>query len=208
MLIILDLDGTILDSQTQHLNAFIKAIKKTGDYAGKELIEKIKAGFGKPGYEILREVLPDKNEIIIKTIQKSAQYILMNEEFEKVRLLPFTLSFLKNNKAEHEFALASSSSKEFAEKILEKYDIKKYFKVVLAREDVKNPKPDPEVLLKALELTGYKKSDAVFIGDTLHDYECARNAEVKFIGLTGDSLFAKELKQKAQTYKNLEEVEL
>lgn len=207
MLIILDLDGTLLDSQKQHLNSFVKALKNSGVYVSKEMIEEIKKRFGRPGYEILREVVPNTNDLIIKTIKKTAVYILMNEEFDNIRLLPFAKTFLENNKDEHEFALASSGYKEFVYKILEKYDLKKYFKAIITSDDVKKAKPDPEILHKALELTNYEKEDAVFIGDTIYDYEAAMNAGIRFIAVLGDSLFAKELSKKSESYNNLEEVE-
>lgn len=59
--------------------------------------------------------------------------------------------------------------------------IDKYFKVVVTPLDVKNPKPDPESIFKALKVLGAKAERAVFIGDSPADIEAGKNAKVKTI---------------------------
>ena len=68
-----------------------------------------------------------------------------------------------------------------------------------------------EVLRRALAMGADEAlhlNDAVFIGDTIFDLECANKADLRFIGVTYDSLFASELAKKAECYDNLEEVKL
>jgi phosphoglycolate phosphatase len=208
MLIILDLDGTLLDSHEQHLNSFVKALKRTGVKVDKEMIKTMKLSFGRSGFELLKNALPDTSDVIINAIRKTAMHILLEEEIEYITLLPFAHTFLKKQTKEHEFVLATSGTNEFVYKILDKYDIRKYFKLIVTNDDVSKPKPNPEMLLKILEETGYDKSDALFIGDSIFDYEMARNAEVRFVGVTQGSYYADVLVKKAECVRNLEELEL
>lgn len=53
------------------------------------------------------------------------------------------------------------------------------FDVVLGCDNVTNPKPHPEPVLKAIELLGAPAAETVFIGDSRHDMECGRAAGVK-----------------------------
>jgi len=55
----------------------------------------------------------------------------------------------------------------------------------ITRDDVTNLKPDPEPLLKAMELIGANPSNTVFIGDFRTDIQAGKAANVMTIGLTG-----------------------
>ena len=57
--------------------------------------------------------------------------------------------------------------------------MKRFFKVVITFEDYANPKPNPEPILKALEKLRVGASRAVYIGDTLADFEAAKKAGLK-----------------------------
>jgi len=50
-------------------------------------------------------------------------------------------------------------------------------------DEVKNFKPVPEGILKALNNFNDKPKEAIFIGDSLHDLGAARNANVRFLGV-------------------------
>ncbi|PIX44497.1 hypothetical protein COZ55_00340, partial [archaeon CG_4_8_14_3_um_filter_38_5] len=193
MLIILDLDGTLINSQKQHLNSFIKAFTKAGYYVSKEMRDEIKTKFGRPSREIIRELLPNINDLMVKTIGQSILQVLLKEEFDNVTLIPGAEEFLKDNWQNNELILATSADKEFAYKILDKFNIRQYFRRVITNDDISRPKPNPEIVLKALELSGYSRNDAVFIGDTIYDYETAKNAGVKFIGVLSNSLYPDKL---------------
>jgi HAD superfamily hydrolase (TIGR01549 family) len=58
--------------------------------------------------------------------------------------------------------------------------ILKYFATVVSFEDTQRHKPDPEPIIKLLEITGHDVSDVIYIGDTYSDYRCALDAGVKF----------------------------
>ncbi len=52
------------------------------------------------------------------------------------------------------------------------------FDVIVGSDEVTNPKPHPEPVLKALQLLHQPAASAVFIGDSRHDLECGRAAGV------------------------------
>ncbi|MFW2442953.1 HAD family hydrolase, partial [Aliarcobacter butzleri] len=69
--------------------------------------------------------------------------------------------------------------------ILDNFNITQYFEVITGRENVENPKPHPEPILKTLAQMNYdKNSDEVYmIGDTKLDLICANEAKVNAIGV-------------------------
>ncbi|MOA10390.1 Phosphoglycolate phosphatase [compost metagenome] len=51
---------------------------------------------------------------------------------------------------------------------------------VVCADDTKQHKPHPDPLLKFLEISGAQAHSSIYIGDTVYDYECAREAGVDF----------------------------
>ena len=59
-----------------------------------------------------------------------------------------------------------------------------FIDAVVGADDVKNVKPDPEPLLKALELVGASAGEAVYLGDTEIDMRAGNSAKIRSIGVT------------------------
>lgn len=85
-------------------------------------------------------------------------------------------------------SICTSREKNATIKILEYYDIKKYFKLFKTRDDIilrnKKPKPSPELIFETMEELGFGNNDTFIIGDTNADIEAGRNANVKSIGVS------------------------
>lgn len=65
--------------------------------------------------------------------------------------------------------------------IIDDFGLTGYFSFVMTADQVKNPKPHPEPLLKVLEYFAVKPHEAIFIGDGEVDMLAARDAGVPFI---------------------------
>lgn len=57
------------------------------------------------------------------------------------------------------------------------------FDVFVTAQDVEKHKPDPEPVLRALDLLGARPEDAVFVGDSPHDMAAGRAAGVKIVAV-------------------------
>jgi phosphoglycolate phosphatase len=75
-----------------------------------------------------------------------------------------------------------------------------YFEVLIGREDVINPKPHPEPILKALHLMKANKENAFMVGDTCLDILSAKEAGIKAIGVKWE--YDENLKKCAEIVKN------
>jgi len=74
------------------------------------------------------------------------------------------------------------------EKVLRWNGLDGYFDIVVSSLDVKYPKPHPDSLLKILGFFGIKPSEALYVGDSMVDYETARAAVVPFVAYKNRSL--------------------
>ena len=76
------------------------------------------------------------------------------------------------------------------ERVLELHGLSRYFDIVVSSLDVKSPKPHPEYLLKILRFFKIGADEALYVGDSLVDYETARAAGVPFISYKNRALTA------------------
>ena len=69
--------------------------------------------------------------------------------------------------------------------ILEKFNIIKYFEVIIGRQEVTHPKPHPEPILKAMKQMNVTSSNfnIYMIGDTKLDLIAAQKANIKGVGV-------------------------
>ncbi|UCD72873.1 MAG: HAD hydrolase-like protein, partial [Candidatus Bathyarchaeota archaeon] len=76
---------------------------------------------------------------------------------------------------------------------LEKIGISQIIDVVLARDDVEKPKPDPSHLLELMKRLGVDRDEIVLVGDHITDYKCAQAAQVAFVGIHSGSTNLEDL---------------
>jgi HAD superfamily hydrolase (TIGR01549 family) len=83
-------------------------------------------------------------------------------------------------------ALVTSKNHEELANTLPRLGIADYIDLAVTADDVTHPKPDPEGLRHALAhfaVSAKRLSEAVYIGDTVHDMRAARRAGVRGIGV-------------------------
>jgi HAD superfamily hydrolase (TIGR01549 family) len=208
MLVILDLDGTIVDSEEAHFNSFVKAIRKAGYELSAPQKKGIKSRFGMSAKEIIKGVLPNIADKEVFDIAHDVKKISSAEEITKVKFIKGAKDFLDKNKKVHDLALATNSSREFTVNCLNFLGIYDYFKIIITASDVKAPKPDAEMINKILKECGIDRKDCVFIGDSIFDYYAAKKAKIRFIAVLKKSDYKKELKDLPEFYNYLSEVKL
>lgn len=74
-------------------------------------------------------------------------------------------------------------------------EIMHYFEILIGRENVENPKPHPEPILKAMKGLNSSNESTWMIGDTILDLHSAQNAQIKSVGVTCGYGVEKELQK-------------
>ncbi len=70
------------------------------------------------------------------------------------------------------------------EGILNKCHASEYIEMIVGGNNVTNPKPDPEGVLKVLAKWKLDKSEVLYVGDSLVDAKTAQSAGISFAGVT------------------------
>lgn len=91
--------------------------------------------------------------------------------------------------------VATRSCNEYAVRSLERTGLKDFIDVVLGRDDVQHPKPDPRHLLQVVQAMGKTPDTVIYIGDTTTDLKTAMDAGVAFIGFLRDDEWGKRLRE-------------
>lgn len=85
-------------------------------------------------------------------------------------------------------AILSNSAKKYIKSTLEYYNLGKFFSSILGAAEVTKVKPDPEGLLKILEIEGIKPKNTLFIGDMVSDIDAGKNANIRTIAVASGIL--------------------
>lgn len=109
-------------------------------------------------------------------------------EMKIMNNLEYVLKRLKFRKA-----IVASKSKSSLKPELGK--IIRFFEVVVTREDTKKHKPNPEPLLLACKKLEIEPEEAIYVGDTIIDYQAAKNAGMNFIGFISGSASKEDFKK-------------
>jgi phosphoglycolate phosphatase len=107
---------------------------------------------------------------------------------QKTFLLPFAKEAILHAKSFATLGVVTTKTGRYSKELLEHFGLLGMFCCVIGREDVINPKPHKEPILRALEIIGEKEkvdlSRVWMMGDTILDLQAASSANVHSIGLT------------------------
>ena len=179
MIILFDLDGTLIDSTDAIVQTFHHSFR-VHDFSHVE-DEKIKALIGYPLDIMYKElgVSDDKIWDFVATYKEEYRKI----STEKTELLPNAIEAVKKASEFATLGIVTTKTGRYSKVLMEHFDLMKYFEVLIGREDVDNPKPHAEPILKALEKLDTHNKEIWMIGDTKLDLLSAKNAGINSIGV-------------------------
>jgi HAD superfamily hydrolase (TIGR01549 family) len=179
---ILDIDGTLVDSNYFHAIAWYRAMR-AHDYTLP--MWRIHRAIGMGGDQMIGALLGDEVEERDGDSIRDAEKERYFELIEEVQPLDGARGLIEDLKrTDHRVVLASSAKPDEVEHYLDLLDARELADAWTTSGDVENTKPEPDLVNSALEKVG--GGPAVMIGDSVYDCEAAGNAGVETIAvLTG-----------------------
>ena len=179
-IILFDLDGTLIDSTEAILESFEKAYESFG----KELpsAESIKSLIGLPLEVMFVKLGVAESEALAYAKAYKEHYKTIHTE--KTVLLPDVKEALELAVNHGRLGVVTTKTSEYSRILLEHFGIMKHFDILIGREDVTNPKPDPEPVERAMNALGYHYGKVTYmIGDSTADMIAAEKADIASIGV-------------------------
>lgn len=180
MVILFDLDGTLIDSTEAILESFEVSFKTLGGNLPSP--KDIKSQIGHPLNDMYRalKVPEDRVDEYVNCYKEhyreihTSKTVLLNGAKEAIELAS---SFAK-------LGVVTTKTSKYSRELLEYFGVMEYFDILIGREDVEHPKPHPEPILKALEYLKEDTKNSFMIGDTCLDILSAKRANVEAIGVS------------------------
>jgi HAD superfamily hydrolase (TIGR01509 family) len=177
---LLDVDGTLVDSNDAHARAWVDAFREFGfevpyprarSLVGMGGDKLIPAAVGLSKEEPRGEALAERRAVIFRE-----RYLTQVRPFPRVRELVDRL------RAEGmTIGVATSAQPDELRPLLRIAGLEELVDDATSAEDAERSKPDPDIVAAALRQVRCQPSESVMIGDTPYDIEAARGAEVPAI---------------------------
>jgi HAD superfamily hydrolase (TIGR01549 family) len=186
---ILDIDGTLVDTNYHHAVAWYRAFRQHDVILP---IWRIHRHIGMGGDQLVAALAGDEVESEkgddIRTAEK-ALYLALIEEVEPMEGARQLIVDLKESG--HTVVLASSAKEDEVEHYLDLLDAREIADGWTTSADVEATKPEPDLVVAAREKGG--GGEAVMVGDTPWDVKAAARAEVETIAVVTGGFAEAEL---------------
>jgi len=179
LIILFDLDGTLIDSTEAILESFYKAFKVHERVSPQD--EEIKALIGYPLDVMFSELGIEESRVWDFVTSYKEHYREISRQ--KTELLVNAREAVTLASEFAELGIVTTKTGRYSQVLMEHFELMEMFTVLIGREDVEKPKPDAEPILKALEAFEVDGKEIWMIGDTKLDLLSAKNANVKSIGV-------------------------
>jgi len=190
---ILDIDGTLVDTNYQHAVAWYRAFRQNEIVLP---VWRIHRHIGMGGDQLISALTDDETEDEkgdeIRAAEK-ALYMAMIEEVEPMDGARDLIARLKD--AGWSVVLASSAKEDEVEHYLDLLDARELADDWTTSADVEATKPAPDLVQAAIDKAGAGPDDAVMLGDTPWDCEAAGRAGVETVTLMTGGFSEQELRE-------------
>lgn len=188
---ILDIDGTLVDTNYQHAIAWYRAFRACGVVLP---LWRIHRHIGMGGDHLVAALTDDGLEERRGDEVRAAEKKLYQELIDEVAPMDGARDLIVRLKdADVTVILASSAKENEVEHYLDLLEVRDVVDGWTHSADVEETKPKPDLVESALEKAG--EGDAVMVGDSTWDCEAARRAGIETIAVLTGGFSPEELKE-------------
>jgi HAD superfamily hydrolase (TIGR01549 family) len=189
---ILDVDGTLVDTNYHHAIAWFRAFR------GHDVtvpVWRIHRHIGMGGDQLVAAVAGDEVEEGMGDEIREAESELYRELIDEVQAMEGSRALIEDlREADNVVVLASSAKDWEVEHYIELLDAAEIVDAWTTSADVESTKPEPDLIRAALEKAG-TDGEAMLIGDTVWDVEAAKRASVETLAVLTGGFSEAELRE-------------
>jgi phosphoglycolate phosphatase-like HAD superfamily hydrolase len=198
--VILDVDGTLVDSNDAHARAWADAF---GEYGITVPFDAVRRAIGMGGDKLMPHVAGiEEDSAAGRAVVRRRSEIFRTRYLPHIRAFPgareLTLRFKKDGFV---LAVASSAKAEELDPLLTIAGVIDLIDGRTSSDDAENSKPDPDIVESAMRRVRADRSATAMLGDTPYDVEAATRARIPIVALECGGWRAAELRGAVEVYK-------
>lgn len=180
--VLLDIDGTLVDSNDLHAESWRVALAEHGFVVS---FDRLRGMIGMGSDKLLPKVIglsPDdpRGAQIVETRSE----LFLREYVQKVRAFPGARALVERIiDRGHRPVVATSANERELEALLSRANLSDLLLLRTSSDHAKRSKPDPDIVQAALDKAHAAPREAVMVGDTPYDLKAAARAGVGFVGV-------------------------
>jgi phosphoglycolate phosphatase-like HAD superfamily hydrolase len=201
---VLDIDGTLVDTNYHHAIAWYRAFRQNGELLP---VWRIHRHIGMGGDQLVKALCGERVEEKKGDGIRDAEKVIYMELITEVEPLHGARELIVDLKeGGHTVVLASSAKADEVEHYLDLLDARELADGWTTSADVEATKPEPDLVVAALEKAG--GDDGVMVGDSPYDCEAADRAGIDTIAVLTGGFSEQELLDAgaAQVFGSIEEL--
>ena len=203
---ILDVDGTLVDTNYHHAIAWFRAFRR---HSLTLQVWRIHRHIGMGGDQLVAALAGDEVEERLGDSIRDAESELYRELIDEVQAMEGSRELIEDLREAGNVVVLASSAKDWeVEHYLELLDAEKIVDAWTTSDDVEETKPEPDLVHAALDKVGGRPEDAMLIGDTVWDVEAAHRAGVETLAVRTGGFSEQELRDAGakDVYTSVEEL--
>ena len=180
--VILDVDGTLVDSNDAHAEAWIAAFTEFGITVAYDAVRR---SIGMGGDKLMPAVAGiEEDSRLGRQIAQRRGDIFKSRHLPGIAAFPRVRELIQRLKEDgFTLAVASSAKEDELDPLLEAAGVKDLIPARTSSDDVDRSKPDPDIVVAALQQVSADHGSAVMIGDTPYDVAAAKRAGIEIVGV-------------------------
>jgi phosphoglycolate phosphatase-like HAD superfamily hydrolase len=199
--VIVDADGTLVDSSDAHADAWVEALRAHGYDTTSGLVRRV---IGMGGDKVVQAVTGlDQVDPTAQRITAARCSIFAKRYLARIRPFPNSHALLSRMRADRlRLVVAGSGDVSVLKTLLERTQFLDLIEDIVSSAEVDHSKPDSDLVGAALEALGLLACQALMLGDTPYDIEAARNVGVATIALRSGGWDDVDLKRAVAVYED------
>ncbi len=197
--ILLDIDGTLIDSNDANTRAWMEAMQAHGVEIS---YTKIREAVGMGGDNLLPAVAHlESDSPQGRAISETRGKILKEKYLPALKAFPQVKELLTRLHGDGlKLVVATSAKRDEAQPLLTLTGAAELISVIATSEDAAQSKPAPDILQAALKKSGLAPDAVLMLGDTPYDVQSAQKAGVGILGVRCGGWAAPDLKGARAVY--------
>ncbi|HYP20393.1 MAG TPA: HAD family hydrolase [Chloroflexia bacterium] len=180
--VILDVDGTLVDSNDAHIRSWLEALSQHGHNCTYEEIRRL-IGMGSDNL-LPTAIGVEKDTSEGKRLSDTWGEVFERDYLPNIKAFPRTRDLLLALKARGlKLVVASSAQEDMLDKLLDIAEAKDLIEESTSADDAENSKPDPDIVEASLGKIGLGPDEVLMLGDTPYDIQAASKLGIGTIGL-------------------------